>query len=134
MPSKSHFSCALLHTYFFISFPCLCNFIPIFMSRLMEPLSVGRVIGEVVDIFSPSVRMNVTYSTKEVANGHELMPSTIMAKPRVEIGGDDMRTAYTLVKQLLIHPSYVFQHIYVSISTNIGYLMSILIKWNIFRS
>lgn len=67
------------------------------MSRLMEPLVVGRVIGEVVDIFSPSVKMNVTYSTKQVANGHELMPSTIMAKPRVEIGGDDMRTAYTLV-------------------------------------
>ncbi|KAK7314995.1 hypothetical protein VNO77_33527 [Canavalia gladiata] len=67
------------------------------MSTFMEPLAVGRVIGEVVDIFNPSVRMNVTYSTKQVANGHELMPSTIAAKPRVEIGGDDMRTAYTLI-------------------------------------
>ena len=63
----------------------------------MEPLAVGRVIGEVVDIFSPSVRMNVIYSTKQVANGHELMPSTIVAKPRVEIGGDDLRAAYTFV-------------------------------------
>lgn len=68
------------------------------MSRLMEPLIVGRVVGEVVDIFSPSVRMNVIYnSNKQVANGHEFMPSVIISKPRVEIGGDDMRTAYTLV-------------------------------------
>ncbi|XP_014503123.1 CEN-like protein 1 [Vigna radiata var. radiata] len=92
MPSKSHFSYALLLK---VSLLSAVSFQ--FMSRLMEPLSVGRVIGEVVDIFSPSVRMNVTYSTKEVANGHELMPSTVMAKPRVEIGGDDMRTAYTLI-------------------------------------
>jgi len=94
----------------------------------MEPLSVGRVIGEVVDIFSPSVRMNVTYSTKEVANGHELMPSTVMAKPRVEIGGDDMRTAYTLVKSSLIHPIYVFDHMPLLVVVNSGYLC---VKWNI---
>ena len=64
----------------------------------MDPLAVGRVIGEVIDIFSPSVTMNVIYNVnKQVANGHELMPATVMAKPRVEIGGDDMRVAYTLV-------------------------------------
>ncbi|XP_075650547.1 CEN-like protein 1 [Castanea sativa] len=72
------------------------------MSRLIEPLcgplSVGRVVGEVVDIFTPSVRLNVVYnSNKQVANGHEFMPSVIISKPRVEIGGDDMRTAYTLI-------------------------------------
>ncbi|KAE9451628.1 hypothetical protein RHGRI_027826 [Rhododendron griersonianum] len=68
------------------------------MSRLMEPLTVGRVVGEVVDYFSPSVTMSVTYnSNKLVSNGHELMPSVITARPRVEIGGEDMRTAYTLV-------------------------------------
>lgn len=77
------------------------------MSRPMEPLSVGRVIGEVVDIFNPSVRMNVTYSTKQVANGHELMPSIIMNKPRVEIGGDDMRSAYTLVCDSLTLAIYI---------------------------
>nr|UCU84654.1 TFL1c [Platanus x hispanica] len=67
------------------------------MSRL-ESLTVGRVVGEVVDAFTPSVRMNVTYnSDNQVCNGHELMPSTITARPRVEIGGDDMRAAYTLI-------------------------------------
>ncbi|XP_068316446.1 CEN-like protein 1 [Pyrus communis] len=74
------------------------------MSRTMEPLTVGRVIGEVVDIFTPSVKLNVVYNpNKQVANGHELMPSVIAAKPRVDIGGDDMRTAYTL---LMTDPDY----------------------------
>ncbi|KAK9994447.1 hypothetical protein SO802_024150 [Lithocarpus litseifolius] len=68
------------------------------MSRPIEPLTVGRVVGEVVDIFTPSIRLNVIYnSTKQVANGHEFRPSVIISKPRVEIGGDDMRTAYTLI-------------------------------------
>lgn len=72
------------------------------MARIIEPLTVGRVVGEVVDIFAPSVRMNVIYnSNKQVANGHELMPSVIASKPRVEIGGDDLRTAYTLVIYLV---------------------------------
>lgn len=63
---------------------------------------MGRVVGEVVDYFSPSVRMSVTYnSNKQVSNGHELMPSVITARPRVEIGGEDMRTAYTLVYHLI---------------------------------
>ena len=72
------------------------------MSRLIETLSVGRVVGEVVDIFTPSIRLNVIYnSNKQVANGHEFKPSVIISKPRVEIGGDDMRTAYTLVSFFL---------------------------------
>lgn len=71
------------------------------MSRVTEPLIVGRVIGEVIDTFNPSVRMNVTYNSNvQVANGHELMPSLLISKPRVDIGGDDMRAAYTLVSFL----------------------------------
>ncbi|PIA49563.1 hypothetical protein AQUCO_01300391v1 [Aquilegia coerulea] len=68
------------------------------MSKMNETLSVGRVVGEVVDSFTPSVKLEVTYnSNKQVYNGHELMPATITAKPRVQIGGDDMRSTYTLV-------------------------------------
>lgn len=68
------------------------------MARGVEPLIIGRVIGEVVDIFNPSVKMIVTYnSSKQVCNGHELMPAVLISKPRVEIGGEDMRSAYTLV-------------------------------------
>lgn len=69
-----------------------------FMSRNMEPLSVGRVVGDIVDGFIPSVKMSVIYnSNKQVANGHEMMPSVVTAKPRVDIGGEDLRAAYTLV-------------------------------------
>ncbi|CAI0546931.1 unnamed protein product [Linum tenue] len=68
----------------------------------MEPLIVGRVVGEVVEMFNPSVRMSVTYnSNKQVSNGHELMPAVVASRPRVDIGGDDLRTPYTLVTNLL---------------------------------
>nr|AOP17764.1 CEN1 [Allium cepa] len=67
------------------------------MSRIMDPLSVGRVIGDVMDAFDPSVKMIVSYGTKQVYNGHELMPGTVCSKPKVEIGGDDMRSSYALV-------------------------------------
>lgn len=87
------------------------------MARIIEPLTIGRVVGDVVDNFAPSVRMNVIYnSNKQVANGHELMPSVIVLKPHVEIGGDDLRTAYTLVINLHtiytlvpIFPLYIYQ-------------------------
>ncbi|XP_039011410.1 CEN-like protein 1 [Hibiscus syriacus] len=68
------------------------------MSRVPDPLTVGRVIGEVVDNFSPSVQMTITYNTnKQFANGHELLPLVIAARPRVDIGGDDLRAAYTFI-------------------------------------
>ncbi|XP_052206299.1 CEN-like protein 1 [Diospyros lotus] len=70
------------------------------MARLsIEPLAVGRVVGEVIDSFTPSVRMKVSYSSnkQQVSNGHELMPSLITARPRVDVGGEDLRTAYTLI-------------------------------------
>ncbi|KAK4837924.1 hypothetical protein QYF36_009559 [Acer negundo] len=63
-----------------------------------ETLSVGRVVGDVVDTFTPSVKMTVTFSNNnQVSNGHELMPSVIATKPRVDIGGDSLRAAYTLI-------------------------------------
>ncbi|WOL00098.1 CEN-like protein 1 [Canna indica] len=68
------------------------------MTRVLEPLTVGRVIGDVLDSFNPCVKLEVVYCVnKQVYNGHEFMPSAVCAKPRVEIGGDDMRNFYTLV-------------------------------------
>ncbi|RRT43723.1 hypothetical protein BHM03_00050324 [Ensete ventricosum] len=68
------------------------------MSRPVEPLVVGRVIGEVLDSFRPSVRILVTYSSnKLVFNGHEFYPSTVSSRPRVEVQGGDMRSFFTLV-------------------------------------
>ncbi|KAG2571975.1 protein SELF-PRUNING-like [Panicum virgatum] len=66
-------------------------------SRVLEPLVMGKVIGEVIDNFNPTVKMTVTYSSnKKVFNGHEFFPSEVVSKPRVEVG-DDMRSFFTLV-------------------------------------
>ncbi|XP_062217395.1 CEN-like protein 2 [Phragmites australis] len=68
------------------------------MSRVLEPLIVGKVIGEVLDNFNPSVKMMVTYSSnKQVFNGHEFFPSAVAAKPRVHVQGGDLRSLFTLV-------------------------------------
>lgn len=68
------------------------------MARRSDPLVIGRVIGDVIDYFSPTVKMSVTYNSNEhVYNGHELFPSTVAFKPRVEVHGGDMRSFFTLV-------------------------------------
>lgn len=66
-------------------------------SRVIEPLIVGRVVGDVLDFFTPTIKMNVSYNKKQVFNGHELFPSSVSSKPRVEIHGGDLRTFFTLV-------------------------------------
>ncbi|KAL8509397.1 hypothetical protein ACS0TY_016564 [Phlomoides rotata] len=66
--------------------------------RLSEALIVGRVIEDVIDIFSPSVNMRITYGNKQVFNGFEFYPSAVASTPTVDIqGGDHMTTYYTLV-------------------------------------
>lgn len=81
-----------------------------------EPLVVGRVIGDVLDYFVPTIKMTVTYtnSTRQVSNGYELYPSAVTSRPRVEIHGGDMRTFFTLVITFFffprkIKPKVIFQ-------------------------
>ncbi|KAH9735721.1 ZCN15 [Citrus sinensis] len=66
-------------------------------SRDRDPLILGRVVGDVLDNFTRTIPMRITYSNKDVNNGRELKPSEVLNQPRVEIGGDDLRTFYTLV-------------------------------------
>ena len=66
-------------------------------SRVIDPLIVGRVVGEVLDFFTQTIEMNVSYNKKQVCNGHELFPSSVSSKPRVEIHGGDLRSFFTLV-------------------------------------
>lgn len=69
------------------------------MAQMSDPLVIGRVVGDVVDTFTPCVDMSVTYnSSKQVYNGHELFPSSVTAKPKVEVRGGDMRSFFTLVR------------------------------------
>nr|3AXY_A Chain A, Protein HEADING DATE 3A [Oryza sativa Japonica Group]3AXY_B Chain B, Protein HEADING DATE 3A [Oryza sativa Japonica Group]3AXY_G Chain G, Protein HEADING DATE 3A [Oryza sativa Japonica Group]3AXY_H Chain H, Protein HEADING DATE 3A [Oryza sativa Japonica Group] len=65
--------------------------------RDRDPLVVGRVVGDVLDAFVRSTNLKVTYGSKTVSNGLELKPSMVTHQPRVEVGGNDMRTFYTLV-------------------------------------
>nr|GMC76958.1 protein HEADING DATE 3A-like [Ipomoea batatas] len=67
------------------------------MSGRRDPLVVGRVVGDVLDPFTRSVGLRVIYNNSEINNGCELRPSQIVSPPRVEVGGDDFRTFYTLV-------------------------------------
>jgi hypothetical protein len=67
------------------------------MARISEPLILGRVIGDVIDSFTPSLKMCVAYKNKQVCKGLELYPSSVTTQPRVEIQGADMRSFFTLV-------------------------------------
>ncbi|GAB4856445.1 CEN-like protein 2 [Ancistrocladus abbreviatus] len=67
------------------------------MARGVHPLEVGRVIGDVIDTFTPSIEISVIYNSRRVLNGYELFPSAVVSKPRVEIHGGDMRTFFTLI-------------------------------------
>ncbi|KAF9592957.1 hypothetical protein IFM89_019261 [Coptis chinensis] len=60
--------------------------------RQVDPLVVGRVIGDVVDMFVPAVSMSVYYGPKHVTNGCDIKPSMTTAPPTVHISGyaDDL--------------------------------------------
>lgn len=67
------------------------------MPRERDPLVVGRVVGDVLDPFTRTIGLRVIYRDREVNNGCELRPSQVINQPRVEVGGDDLRTFFTLV-------------------------------------
>jgi hypothetical protein len=68
------------------------------MARFVDPLVVGRVIGEVVDLFVPSISMTVAYDgPKDISNGCLLKPSATAAPPLVRISGR-RNDLYTLVR------------------------------------
>ncbi|XP_028127436.1 protein MOTHER of FT and TFL1-like [Camellia sinensis] len=66
------------------------------MAASIDPLVVGRVIGDVVDMFVPSVTMNVYFGSKHVTNGCDIKPSIASNPPRVTISGHPHQL-YTLV-------------------------------------
>ncbi|CAD6336592.1 unnamed protein product [Miscanthus lutarioriparius] len=62
-----------------------------------DSLTRGHIIGDVLDPFTGSVPLTVMYDGRPVFDGMEFRASAVSVKPRVEIGGDDFRVAYTLV-------------------------------------
>lgn len=62
-----------------------------------DSLVIGGVVGDVLDPFTRSIDLRVFYNNRQLHNGCDLRPSHVVNHPRVEIGGDDLRTFYTLV-------------------------------------
>ncbi|EAY85115.1 protein RICE FLOWERINGUS T 1-like [Oryza sativa Japonica Group] len=64
-----------------------------------DSLATGRVIGDVLDPFISTVDLTVMYGDDgmPVISGVELRAPAVAEKPVVEVGGDDLRVAYTLV-------------------------------------
>ncbi|OEL25511.1 Protein HEADING DATE 3A [Dichanthelium oligosanthes] len=54
-------------------------------SSSRDGLVLGRVIGDVVDQFSPTVALQVSYNGRRIMNGADLRPSAVAARPRVEV-------------------------------------------------
>ncbi|KAL4201874.1 hypothetical protein AMTRI_Chr02g218160 [Amborella trichopoda] len=68
------------------------------MARSVEPLAVGKVIGDVIDMFVPTVDVSVSYVSKQVANGCELKPSGTAERPRFQLSARSLDdNLYTLV-------------------------------------
>lgn len=63
-----------------------------------DPLVVGKIVGDVLDPFTRTTSLKVTYGSRDVTNGKEFKPSQVINQPKVEIGGSDLRTFYTLVR------------------------------------
>ncbi|OMO94933.1 Phosphatidylethanolamine-binding protein PEBP [Corchorus olitorius] len=66
------------------------------MAVSVDPLVVGRVIGDVVDMFVPTVTMSIYYASKHVTNGCDVKPSMAINPPKVSIDGHPDHL-YTLV-------------------------------------
>ncbi|GMY37205.1 protein MOTHER of FT and TFL1-like [Fagus crenata] len=68
------------------------------MARSIEPLIVGKVIGDVLDMFTPAANFTVHYGSRQIANGCEIKPSLAVDRPNVQILGPRVSTnLYTLV-------------------------------------
>jgi len=95
------------------------------MARSIDPLVVGRVIGDVLDMFVPTAELVVKYGDKQVANGCEIKPSIVAQRPHVHIPGFiALDSLYTLVcDSLLFHPFIRFM--------DFGYDNNITL-WNIY--
>ncbi|KAK4750814.1 hypothetical protein SAY87_004296 [Trapa incisa] len=66
------------------------------MASWVDPLVVGRVIGDVVDMFVPMAGMTINYGMKHINNGCQIKPSMAADAPKVTISGNSDEL-YTLV-------------------------------------
>ena len=68
------------------------------MACSTDPLVVGRMIGDVIDMFVSSMDMVVYYGSKQVTNGCKIKPSATVDHSNVQIAGQHFdNSLYTLV-------------------------------------
>ncbi|KAF0925190.1 hypothetical protein E2562_015606 [Oryza meyeriana var. granulata] len=63
----------------------------------MDPFVLAQIIPDVLDPFTTTIPLRITYNSRLIVAGVELKPSAVLSKPRIDIGGNDMRVFYTLV-------------------------------------
>lgn len=102
LPTQSHRKTILrgVSLLLFLLFSCCCSwaFLVLFsMAASVDPLVVGRVIGDVIDMFVPAINMSVYYGSKHVSNGCEIKPSLAVNPPKVTISGHSDEL-YTMVR------------------------------------
>uniref|UniRef100_A0A2N9GYU7 Uncharacterized protein n=1 Tax=Fagus sylvatica TaxID=28930 RepID=A0A2N9GYU7_FAGSY len=57
------------------------------MAASVDPLVVGRVIGDVVDMFAPTVNLAAYFGSKHVTNGCDIKPSIAVNPPKMTLTG-----------------------------------------------
>jgi len=62
--------------------------------NVVDPLGV---IGDVLNPFTNSVSLSALVNNRDISNGCLMKPSQLVNRPRVNVGGDDLRTFYTMV-------------------------------------
>ncbi|KAL9856854.1 putative phosphatidylethanolamine-binding protein [Arabidopsis thaliana] len=82
------------------------------MAASVDPLVVGRVIGDVLDMFIPTANMSVYFGPKHITNGCEIKPSTAVNPPKVNISGhsDELYTLVYSSSHIYIHLC-IYKHI-----------------------
>ena len=68
-----------------------------------DSLVTAHVVGDVLDPFYTTVDMMVLFDGTPIISGMELRAPAVSDRPRVEIGGDDYRVAYTLVNSCRVY-------------------------------
>jgi hypothetical protein len=85
-----------------------------------DSLVTAHVIGDVLDPFYTAVDMMILFGGAPIISGMELRAQAVSDRPRVEIGGEDYRDAYTLVINSLViflDASYLVNYIHICLTS-----------------
>lgn len=82
------------------------------MGRSIEPLAVGKVIGDVVDWFVTEAKLTVQFGSKQVGNGCEIKPSMVSDRPFVRVHTTASHNATNLYTLVCSQPMLIYLFIF----------------------